>query len=41
MPLTKEYFMEATEGCPVIPAVKNEKWLDACEESECGIVYII
>lgn len=41
MSLTKEYFMEATEACPVIPAVKNDEWLDYCTNSECGIVYII
>lgn len=33
--------MEATEACPVIPAIKNEEWLEACRESECGIAYII
>lgn len=41
MSLTKEEFMEATEICPVIPAVKNDEWLDYCKESECGIVYIL
>ena len=41
MSLTKEYFMEATEACPVIPAIKNDEWLEGCKESECGIVYII
>jgi len=41
MSLTKEYFMEATEGCPVIPAIKNDEWLEACKESDCGIAYII
>ena len=41
MSLTKEYFMEATEICPVIPAVKNEEWLESCKGSECGIVYVI
>ena len=29
MSLTKEYFMEATEACPVIPAIKNDEWLEA------------
>lgn len=41
MSLTKEDFMEATESCPVIPAVKNDEWLVSCGESECGIVYIL
>lgn len=41
MSLTQEYFMEATEVCPVIPAIKNDEWLECCKKSECGIVYII
>ena len=41
MSLTKEYFMEATESAPVIPAIKNDEWLEYCRESECGIAYII
>lgn len=39
--LSRDVFMEMTEACPVIPAVKNEEWLQACKDSECGIVYII
>lgn len=39
--LTKDIFMEMTEACPVIPAVKNDEWLHACKDSECGIVYIL
>lgn len=41
MSLTKEYFMEATESAPVIPAIKNDEWLEYCRDSECGIAYII
>lgn len=41
MSLTKEYFLEATEICPVIPAVKNDEWLESCKTSECEIVYVI
>jgi glycerol uptake operon antiterminator len=41
MALTKEYFMEATASSPVIPAIKNEEWLENCKSAECGIVYII
>lgn len=39
--LSRDVFMEMTEACPVIPAAKNEEWLQACKDSECGIVYII
>lgn len=41
MSLTKDLFIECTELCPVIPAVKNDEWLNACKESECGIVYVL
>lgn len=41
MSLTKEGFMEITEECPVIPAIKNDEWLEACGESECKAAYII
>lgn len=41
MSLTKEYFMEATEVCPIIPEIKNDEWLDALTETECDIVYIV
>lgn len=39
--LTKEEFIEATSICPIIPAVKNEEWLEACKQSDCEIVYIV
>ena len=39
--LTKEIFLDMTERCPVIPAIKNDQWLSACNESESEIVYLI
>ena len=39
-PLTKDFFMEATENCPVIPEIINDEWLEALSESDCDIVYI-
>ncbi len=41
MKYTIEKFMEATEQCPVIPAIKNDEWLKSCKESECELVYVI
>lgn len=41
MSLTKEYFIEMTGSCPVIPAIKNKEWLESCQKSESEIVYII
>lgn len=40
-PLTKDFFMEATENCPVIPEIINDEWLDTLSESDCDIVYIL
>ena len=40
-PLTKDFFMEATENCPVIPEIINDEWLEALSESDCDIVYIV
>ena len=40
-PLTKDFFMEATENCPVIPEIINDEWLEALLESDCDIVYIV
>ena len=40
-PLTKDFFMEATENCPVIPEIINDEWLGALPESDCEIVYIV
>lgn len=37
----KEQFLEATEACPVIPEIKDDEWLGALSESDCGIAYII
>ena len=39
--MIKEQFLEATEACPVIPEIKNDEWLDALPESDCGIAYIV
>ena len=39
--LTKDFFMEATENCPVIPEIINDEWLGALPESDCEIVYIV
>ncbi|MFP3156397.1 glycerol-3-phosphate responsive antiterminator [Lachnospiraceae bacterium ZAX-1] len=41
MSMTMDYFMESTEICPVIAAVKNEEWLEACLKSDCQIVYLL
>ena len=39
--LTKDFFMEATENCPVIPEIINDELLGALPESDCEIVYIV
>lgn len=39
--LTKDFFMEATENCPVISEIINDEWLGALPESDCEIVYIV
>lgn len=41
MSLTYDAFMETTNKCPVIPALKNDEWLKACETSESELAYII
>lgn len=41
MALTTEEFMEATAACPVIPAIKNDEWLEACLKSDSDIIYVI
>ncbi len=38
---TKEEFIESTSICPIIPAIKNDEWLQDCKESDCDIVYIL
>ncbi|MDD2980710.1 MAG: glycerol-3-phosphate responsive antiterminator [Hespellia sp.] len=38
---TIEYFLDSTERAPVIAAIKNKEWLQACKESKCEIVYIL
>ena len=39
--LTREFFMEATEACPVIPEIKNDEGLASISKSDCDIAYII
>ncbi|MDY4207283.1 MAG: glycerol-3-phosphate responsive antiterminator [Lachnospiraceae bacterium] len=39
--LTKEFFMEATEACPVIPEIKNEEGLASLPKSDSRLAYII
>ena len=41
MALTTEEFMELTADCPVIPAAKNDEWLEACLASESKLVYVL
>lgn len=41
MSLTLSSFMESTEECPIIAAIKNDDWLKACRETECSIIYIL
>lgn len=41
MSLTKEYFLESTENCPVIPEIKNDEWLNALKGSDSDIAYVL
>ena len=41
MSLNLNEFMEATEICPVIPAVKNDEWLKSLNESDSELVYVL
>lgn len=41
MRISKDYFLELTIDCPVIPEVKNEEWLNAIKDSESTLVYIL
>ncbi|MCP1101403.1 glycerol uptake operon antiterminator [Aequitasia blattaphilus] len=36
-----QYFLDSTEGTPIIAGIKNDEWLKACKESSCDIVYIL
>jgi glycerol uptake operon antiterminator len=36
-----DFFIESTGVCPVIAAIKNNEWLQACIESDCEIVYVL
>lgn len=38
---TLDFFMESTERAPVIAGIKNDEWLQACQKSDCEIVYIL
>lgn len=38
---TLEYFLDSTERAPIIAAIKNDEWLQACKTSSCEIVYIL
>ncbi len=41
MRFTLDTLMEATEVHPVIPAIKNEEWLNECGTAECGVAYVL
>ena len=41
MSLTREFFLESTENCPVIPEIKNDEWLGALKESDSDIAYVL
>lgn len=41
MSLTKDFFLESTENCPVIPEIKNDEWLGALKESDSDIAYVL
>lgn len=37
----REFFNDSTCRFPVIPAVKNDEWLDSAIKTECEIVYVL
>lgn len=41
MGLTLEHFLECTDNCPIIAAVKNDEWLEACKTTDCELIYIL
>mgnify|MGYP002512708223 CR=1 FL=1 len=41
MSLTREFFLESTENCPVIPEIKNDEGLGALKESDSDIAYVL
>lgn len=41
MAMTIKHFMESTENCPVIPAIKGQEWIEPAKQSESDIVYVL
>lgn len=41
MSMTMTHFMESTDICPVIPAIKGEEWIEPAKQSESDIVYVL
>ena len=41
MAMTIKHFMESTEVCPVIPAVKGDEWIEAAKNSDSDVVYVL
>lgn len=41
MSMTITHFMESTDICPVIPAIKGEEWIEPAKQSESDIVYVL
>lgn len=41
MAFTTNDFLEQTELCPVIPAIKNEEWMRAAKYCESNVVYLL
>lgn len=39
--MTKEYFLEATEASPVIPAANSEERLEAALKTESSLIYVL
>ncbi|MCP1109788.1 glycerol-3-phosphate responsive antiterminator [Ohessyouella blattaphilus] len=36
-----QFFLDSTEGAPIIAGIKNDEWLEACKHTSCDIVYIL
>ncbi len=41
MAMTIKHFMESTEVCPVIPAVKGDEWIEAAKNTDSDVVYVL
>lgn len=41
MSMTIKHFMESTDICPVIPAIKGNEWIEPAKQSESDIVYVL